>query len=96
MINYFHYHVSVDKIGVVRIVYDSFFLLFHIFIFLQGDLTRLLTQDEINYLIYVFDQIDQNKGKINLIRNIFIDNEFRWLYDFGKFFGILYKWIDVA
>jgi hypothetical protein len=32
------------------------------FYFIQGDLTRLLTQDEINYLTSAFEQIDLNKG----------------------------------
>jgi hypothetical protein len=30
--------------------------------FIKRDLTRLLTQEEINYLIYVFEQMDRNKG----------------------------------
>jgi len=37
-------------------------MLFIQIFFFQGDLTRLLTQDEINYLIYVFELIDRNKG----------------------------------
>ncbi len=49
-----------DCVNIISIHSISYYLKF----FIQADLTRLLTEDEMNYLIHVFDQIDVNKGSI--------------------------------